>query len=80
MRLDEKCELPPFEANAAFTGGLQGTLNAEVTLGPAPPSRPSLYERSRPWLMRLRWFIEPILSGATQAFTVCRSPREKYDT
>ncbi len=79
MELDRQQELPPLEVSTAFTGGLQGTVNAEATLGPAPPlTRPvPFYDRARPRLMRLRRLIEPLVTGISDALTVRQPARER---
>ena len=70
MNLNEEHELPPLSASATIHGGLRGAVKAEVTLGPVPPPPP--YERARLWMMRLRWFIEPLVTGISDAFKIRR--------
>ena len=40
------------------------------------PSSP-LYDQARIWLMRLRWLVEPLITGISDALTVRRPSRER---
>ena len=76
MMVAKAHEQPPLEVSASFTGGLQGIVNAEATLGPAPPP-PPLYDRVWSRLVQLRWLVEPLVTGISDALTVRRPSRER---
>ena len=79
MMVAKAYEQPPLEVSAGFTGGLQGIVNAEATLGPAPPPTPPvpLYDRLWSRLVQLRWLVEPLVTGISDALTVRRPSRER---
>ena len=56
--MDKTTAPKPIEVSAAFTGGLQGSLSATVSLGDPPPPKPPWHQRimgAANWARLFEW-------------------------